>query len=129
MRRIALLIVAVCMLAMQKGDAVPSARASICGNSDCTRTSQQGFAPAIVRVSYFVPVHAENRHAQFGLVCEEYESVSAWQLDGEQEKIPSWIVTYRDVPAGQCRPAIVVIRRDGSQQSARGDPVLILSRD
>ena len=123
------LIVAVFMLALQKGDAVPSARASICGNTDCTRTSQQGFAPAIVRVSYFVPVHAENRHAQFGLVCAQYESLSAWQLDGEQEKIPAWIVTYRDVPEGTCRAAIVVIRRDGSQQSGRSDPLLILSRD
>lgn len=128
MRRIPLLIVAVLMLAMQKGDG-PTARASVCLDRECRKTSAQGFEPATVRVSYFVPRHAENAHAQFGLVCAQYESVSAWQLDGENEVIPSWLVTYRDVPDGECRAAIIVIRRDGSNLSARSDPVLILSRD
>lgn len=128
MTRALALFVVVFMLAMQKGDG-PTARASVCLDRDCRKTSAQGFEPATVRVSYLVPIHSDNSAAQFGLVCAQYESISAWQLDGEREKIPAWLVTYRDVPDGTCRAAIIVYRRDGSQQSGRSDPILILSRD
>jgi hypothetical protein len=125
MRRIPLLILAVLMLAAQKGDSLPSARASVCLNAECSRTGTVGSAPATVQVSFYIPRHADNRSAAFGLQCEAYERHSGWTLDGEKEASPAWIVRYRDVPAGRCIAALVVRKADGSDVHAKSGEILI----
>jgi hypothetical protein len=78
---------------------------------------------------YSVPRHPENVGVGFGLVCSDFESISAWSLDGDRELIPSWLVTYRDVPAGTCRARAIVNRRDGSQLRGESGPVIIRGDD
>jgi hypothetical protein len=127
-KRGAALIVAVFMLAMQQGDGKPSARASICLNKECSRTSGQGFEPATIRVTYAVPKHKDNRLAEFALFCSSgAEHRSRWQLDGEKEVIPTWIVTYRDIWAGECQAVIAVLRSDGSILEGKSAPVRVLA--
>jgi hypothetical protein len=122
------LLVAVFMLAAQKGDGKPSARASICTNKECSRTSGQGFEPATIRVTYAVPKHQDNRLAEFALFCSSgAEHRSRWQLDGEKEVIPTWIVTYRDIWAGECQAVITVLRSDGSILEGKSQAVRVLA--
>jgi hypothetical protein len=122
------LLVAVFMLAAQKGDGRPSARASICTNKDCSRTSGQGFEPATIRVTYAVPKHVDNRLAEFGVYCSSgYEAVSRWPLDGEREVMPVFIVSYRDMAAGECTAVIAVLRSDGSILEGKSQAVRVLA--
>lgn len=129
MRRIALLIFAVLACMAQAGDSGPRARASICVDKQCERTSNAGFEPATVRVSFFVPTHVQNRAVAFGLLCTDYEAESAWELDGANERIPSWLVRYERVPAGVCLAQIAVVRSDGKRLEAKSERIVIQGRD
>jgi hypothetical protein len=127
-KRGAALIVAVLMLAMQQGDGKPSARASICQNRECSKSSGQGFEPATIRVTYAVPKHKDNRLAEFGVYCSSgYEAVSRWPLDGEREVMPVFIVSYRDMAAGECTAVIAVLRSDGSILEGKSQAVRVLA--
>jgi hypothetical protein len=128
-RGAALLVAVFCCLGVADDQGKPSVRASVCRNARCEQTAVSGFAPAIIRVSYSVPRHPENVGVGFGLVCSDFESISAWSLDGDRELIPSWLVTYRDVPAGTCRARAIVNRRDGSQLRGESGPVIIRGDD
>jgi hypothetical protein len=127
-RRAAALTLAVLMLAAQQGDGKPTARASICLNRECSRTAGQGFEPATIRVTYAVPRHADNRIAEFAVFCSSgAEYRSRWELDGEREVIPSWVVSYPDVAAGECLAVSAVQRSDGSVVEGKSQPVRVLA--
>ena len=126
MLRAAALIGVVLVAIFQKGDAPPVVRAALCLNKECSKTSLIGYEPAQIRVSYSVPIHADNRAVAFGILCTSGEEHAAlWQLDGERERIPQWIVMYRNVSAGECIAGAVVQRADGSEVRGQSGKVLI----
>ena len=126
MRSIALLLFAVLLLLAQSSPGV-RVRASICldKDRDCIKKGFVGFAPARVSVTYTIPIHKDNRHLLFGMVCTESEYLSSRQLDGDEEQVPQFIVIYPRVPEGECQAIALVTRADGSKQSARSEVLLI----
>jgi hypothetical protein len=121
MARTLAIIIAVFLLAMQQGDTLPSARASVCQNSDCTRSGAHGYEPALIRVTFYVPPSTENRRAQGALYCSSgYESESELEPDRGQQ-----IRMARDVPAGECTATVAVLLRDGSIREGKSQPVVI----
>lgn len=129
-RRAALLILCVLASLAQTGDGKPRVSASICENRDCVKRAQVGFEPALIGVTYTVPIRKENRAIRFGLACTTSgPHDSERSIDGDQERVPQFIVNYYRIPAGECVAVLIVVKADGSYTTAKSEKVIVLDRD
>lgn len=134
MKRAALLLACVLLLAMQKGDGPLHIKAFYCekqNNDYCGKRSRSGFEPARIRLEAYISQIPDVTDMQYGIVCageDEPRAVSVVDLSGPGIG-PMYFVEHKDIEAGTCYGVAVVYFRDGKTISARSDPVLILGRE
>lgn len=107
-------------------DAALRVRGVICRNASCTDRAVIALEPARIDVEAFVPLHAENRRLQLGIVCDGEPMLSELTLDGQSDP-PLFTRTYREVWAGVCVPVVQVVRVSGHAEQARSEALLIRS--
>jgi hypothetical protein len=128
------LIVAVFMLAAQKGDGPPvRIKAFVCfkeGRDYCGKRARSGFEPARIRLEAYLKQIPDVTDMQYGLVCAGEDAPRAYSVvDLARGTAPAYAVEHPDIGAGTCYGVAVLYRRNEKPISARSDPVLILSRD
>lgn len=102
-------------------------RGAICRNATCTDRAVIAFEPARIDVEAFVPLHAENRRLQLGIVCDGEPMLSEVTLDGQTDP-PLVTRTYREVWAGECVPVAQIVRANGEHEQARSGSLTITAR-
>jgi hypothetical protein len=132
------LLVAVFMLAAQKGDAGLDPlriKIMICekeGRDYCgKRTAKVAFEPARVRLEVLFAPHPDNREIIYGLRCEGEEEPRA--VSGPYDILPTdflLMVEHRDIGAGICFGVAQLARvKDGqvTRLNAQDGPVRVLA--
>lgn len=118
MTRALALIVAVLMLAMQKGDAPVRIKAFVCfkeGRDYCATRAQSGFEPARIRLEAYLKQIPDITDMQYGLVCAgEDEPRARSVVDLSLGPAPVYTVEHPDIAAGRCLGVAVLYKRDGT---------------
>ena len=130
MKRGAALILAVLLLAAQKGDAPLRVKAFLCfkeGRNYCASRSQIGYEPARVRIEVYLPQNRENRAVGYGLLCDNFiVAESRGELAGDSDP-PMLFVEHPDISAGDCYGVAKLARADGTVHEARSERIRIMA--